>query len=223
MAGPCRTVGVVLAGCGHLDGAEIQEATLSLYFLDRAGARVLVFAPDRDQAEVIDHRDGEAATGLRRNMLAEAARIARCGGVRALASADPSELDAVVFPGGCGVAKNLCTYDAKGRAMEVLPEVETLVSAVHRAGKPAGFICIAPVIAAKVLGAHRPRLTIGSDPETAADLESFGAVHVVCRVDETVVDEKNRLVSTPAYMLGPSVAAIATGIERLVRQVLELA
>ena len=37
-------VGVILSGAGYLDGAEIQEATLTLYFLDRMGVNVECFS-----------------------------------------------------------------------------------------------------------------------------------------------------------------------------------
>jgi enhancing lycopene biosynthesis protein 2 len=220
--GTRKTVGVLLAGCGHLDGAEIHEATLTLLMLDRAGAETRVFALDKPQMHVVDHRTGEAAEGESRNQLVEAARIAR-GRVAPLSTARADELDALVLPGGFGVAKNLCSFAVQGRAMSVDPEVERLLRELHRARKPMGFICIAPVIAAKVLGVHRPQLTIGADPDTAAVLASFGARHVVCQVDQAVVDHENRLVSTPAYMLAESIAPVAAGIERLVAEVLKLA
>lgn len=222
MAHEGKRVGVILSGCGFLDGAEIHEATLALLALDRAGAQVTVMAPDQDQMHVVDHLTGQPAPGGLRNVLAESARIAR-GQIVPLGRKGVADLDALVFPGGFGAAKNLCSFAVDGKAMRVLPEVEALVTGMHRARKPQGFICIAPVIAAKVLGAHRPRLTIGTDPETAAALESFGAVHLPLGVEEVALDEANRLVSTPAYMLGPSIAKVATGIERLIAKLLDLA
>ncbi len=217
-----KKVGVVLAGCGYLDGAEIQEATLTLLALDRAGAEIRVFAPDTEQMHVVDHRAGKPVAGERRNVLAESARISR-GAAEPLASARGAELDALVFPGGFGAAKNLCTFATAGRDLTVLPDVERLVREVHGAKKPVGFICIAPIIGAKVLGREGVRLTIGNDAEVAAVVESLGARHVVCRVDEIALDEQHKVVSTPAYMLGPSIAKVAVGIDKLVAKVLELA
>ena len=107
--------------------------------------------------------------------------------------------------------------------LQVNPDVERLVRDMAAAGKPLGFICIAPVIAAKVLGSRKVKLTIGNDPETAAALNALGAVHVDAPVDQIVVDEKNKVVSTPAYMLGPSIAPVSAGIEKLVAAVLEMA
>lgn len=217
-----KRVGVVLSGCGFLDGAEIHEATLTLLFLDRHGARVTAMAPNVDQMHVIDHLIGEPVPGERRGVLAESARLAR-GQIVDMAKVKARDLDALILPGGYGAAKNLCTFALDGSAMKVEREVARLVRDMAAAEKPLGFICIAPVIGAKVLGELAPRLTVGNDADTASAMNAFGAQHVECAVDQIVVDQKNRIVSTPAYMLGPSIAPVATGIEKLVAAVLEMA
>ena len=217
-----KRVGVILSGSGYLDGSEIHEATLTLLFLDMRGAKVTAMAPDVRQMHVVDHLRGEAAGAESRNVLAEAARITR-GAIVDVKSVKAEDLDALILPGGYGAAKNLCTFATEGVKLQVNPEVERLVRDVAAAGKPLGFICIAPVIAAKVLGAKKVKLTIGNDPATAAVVNALGAIHVDTPVDQIVVDEKNKVVSTPAYMLGPTIAPVAAGIERLVGAVLEMA
>jgi enhancing lycopene biosynthesis protein 2 len=217
-----KRVAVVLSGCGFLDGAEIQEAVCTLLSLDRRKARVQAFAPDVPQMHVVDHLRGEPAAGAARGVLAESARIVR-GQVKDLALARAADFDALVFPGGYGAAKNLCSYAVEGRKLQVNPEVARLVREIHSAQKPIGFICIAPVIGAKLLGGGGVKLTIGNDPGTAADVESFGAKHVVCKVEEACVDERLKVVSTPAYMLGPSVGPVSQGIDKLVSALLEMA
>ncbi len=217
-----KRVGVMLAGCGYLDGAEIHEATCTLLSLDRRKAKLVAMAPDVPQMHVVDHRKGAPAEGESRNVLAESARIVR-GQIEPLAQVKARDLDALIFAGGFGVAKNLCTFAVEGRKMHVLPDVERLVREVRAAGKPMGFICISPVIAARVLGSEHVKVTIGNDPETAAAIESWGAKHVECKVDEIAVDERLEVVSTPAYMLGPWIAPVAAGIDKLVSAVLEMA
>jgi len=217
-----KRVGVILSGSGYLDGAEIQEATLTLLFLDKRGAKVTAMAPDVKQMHVVDHLKGEPSGSESRNVLAEAARITR-GAIVDVKTVKAADLDALILPGGFGVAKNLCTFATEGVKLEVDPDVERLVRDMAAAGKPLGFICIAPVIAAKVLGSRKVRVTIGNDPATAAAVNALGAVHVDSPVDQIVVDERNKVVSTPAYMLGPSIAPVAAGIERLVGAVLEMA
>ncbi len=217
-----KTVGVVLSGSGYLDGAEIHEATLTLLALDRAGARIVCMAPDIPQADVVDHRSQQPVADASRNVLAEASRIAR-GDIRDLAEVQASELDALLFPGGFGAAKNLCTFANDGPACAVNPDVERLVRDVHAAGKPLGFICIAPALGAKILGEHHPKLTIGHDLATARALEQMGAEHVDADVDEVVVDERLKIASTPAYMLGPSIFPVSQGIDKCVAAVLDMA
>jgi enhancing lycopene biosynthesis protein 2 len=214
-------VGVVLSGCGVYDGAEIHEATLTLYFLDKAGAQILCMAPDINQMHVIDHTKGEPSTESR-NVLCESSRIAR-GEIRSMKDVKASDLDALIFPGGFGAAKNLCDFAVKGPDCVVNPEVAKLIKEVHAAKKPIGFICIAPVIAARVLGASKPQLTIGNDPGTSGAIEAMGGRHVEAPVEGIVVDEANRIVTTPAYMLGPTISKVAQGIEKLVAEILKMA
>jgi enhancing lycopene biosynthesis protein 2 len=179
-------------------------------------------APNVRQMHVVDHVKGEPASGETRNVLAEAARITR-GAIVDVKSVKAADLDALILPGGYGAAKNLCTFATEGVKLQVDPDVERLVRDMATAGKPLGFICIAPVIAAKVLGSRKVKLTIGNDPATASALNALGAIHVETPVDQIVVDQKNKVVSTPAYMLGPSIAPVSAGIEKLVSAVLEMA
>lgn len=217
-----KRVGVVLSGCGIYDGSEIHEAVLTLLILDQAEAQIICMAPDIPQHHVIDHLKGKEAEGEARNVLTEAARIAR-GEIRDMKEVSAADLDALIFPGGFGAAKNLCNFAVKGKDCTVNAEVERLIGEMHAAKKPIGFICIAPVIAAKVLGEQHPTLTIGSDATTVGAVEAMGAKHVACAVDEIAVNEENKIVSTPAYMLGPSISHVARGIEKLVLKILELA
>ena len=213
-----KTVGVVLAGCGYLDGAEIHEATLTLLALDREGVTVRYLAPDVPQMHVVGHGTGEPEAEATRNVREESARIAR-GPVEDLATVQASELDALIIPGGFGAAKNLCSFAVDGPDCSVHPDVARIVEDTFDAGKPLGLMCIAPAIGAKVLGKHSIHLTIGNDAGTAGALETMGAVHVNAAVDEAVVDPNHKVVSTPAYMLGPSIAPVARGIDKLVSQV----
>lgn len=217
-------VAVMLAGCGHLDGAEVREAVLTLLALDQHGAQFQCIAPNDWQHHVIDHRVGRPAEGERRNILAEASRIARVGQCLDLAQADPADYDALLLPGGYGVAKNHCSFAFKGAAGEVRPDVAAFVKTFFAAGKPVGAICIAPALVALALagsGRHAA-LTIGNDAGTAAALESLGARHQSRpNAREIVVDEDLKLVTTAAYMFDDArLADVFVGIERCVAEVL---
>ncbi len=217
-----KKVGVVLAGCGYLDGAEIHEATLTLLALDKAGATIINMAPNVEQMHVVDHAKGEPVEGTTRNVFDESSRIAR-GEIKDLASIKADDLDALILPGGFGAAKNLSNFAVAGTDMTVNQNLSDLIRNMHAQKKPLGFICIAPAIGAKVLGEVKPKLTIGNDTATASALEQLGALHQDCTVENTVVDENNKIVSTPAYMLGPSIAYVAKGIDKLVEEVLGMA
>ncbi|MBV5304138.1 MAG: isoprenoid biosynthesis glyoxalase ElbB [Chlorobium sp.] len=214
-----KKIGILLSGCGFLDGAEIQEAVLTLLALDRAGAEALCFAPDIMQHHVVNHLTGEVAPGESRNVLVESARIAR-GSITDLRTLDVDALDALILPGGYGAAKNLSTYAFKGASCDINADVAAAIQSFYKAGKPLGFICIAPVIAARLLGTEQIELTIGNDPKSAADINAMGARHVECPVWNTVVSRRGKIVSTPAYMLGPTIAEVAKGIDKLVSEVM---
>ena len=213
-------VGVVLSGCGFLDGSEIQEAVLTLLALDRAGATAVCLAPNIEQKGVVNHRSGHPAESVR-NVLEESARIAR-GKIQDLAKAKSSELDALILPGGYGAAKNLCDFAAAGPKTKVDPIVQRFVREMHAAKKPIGAWCIAPAVLAAALKEAHVKLTIGDDPGTATALESMGARHVVCPVTEMRVDEVNRVVTTPAYMYEAKIGEVASGIEKAVGELLRL-
>jgi enhancing lycopene biosynthesis protein 2 len=216
-----KRIGVLLSGCGVFDGSEIHEAVLTLLALDRAGAEAVCMAPDMEQFHVVDHLTQEA-TGEKRNVLVESARIAR-GQIRDLAEVQEAELDGLVLPGGFGAAKNLSDFAVRGKEAVVHPGVKELLARLVEKGKPVGAICISPVVVAGALGEKAPELTIGSDDGTALAIEGMGGRHRVCGVSMIHHDEANRIVSTPAYMLGSSIAEVAEGIEKLVAKVLELA
>ena len=216
-------VGVLLSGCGVYDGAEIHESVLTLLALERAGAEIVCTAPDVDQMHVVNHLTGDV-TGERRNVLEESARIAR-GEIEDLANVKAAGLDALILPGGFGAAKNLCTFATAGAEARVQPDVARLVREMLAAGKPVGAMCIAPAAVAAILrdAGESGELTIGTDEATARSLEEMGVVHRPCPVDEIRVDEEHGIVSTPAYMLAGGVAEAATGIEKLVAEVLRRA
>lgn len=91
----------------------------------------------------------------------ESARISR-GQIRDLRECTPDKFDAVIFPGGYGAAKNLCTFAKDGDKLSVRDDVENVVKTFREHNKPIGMCCIAPVIAAKVLTGCE--VTIGNDP-----------------------------------------------------------
>lgn len=215
-----KKIGVVLSGCGVRDGSEIHEAVFTLLAIDQAGCEAVCMAPNAS-FPVTNHLIMQDA-GEQRNALVESARIAR-GNIRDIAEVKATSLDAVIFPGGFGAARNLCDFAVKGAGATVNPEVVRLLKEMHGAGKPIGVICIAPAMLAAALGKElAPTVTIGNDAGTAAEINKTGAIHQDCPVSEFVVDTKNKIVSTPAYMLAERISEAYTGIGKCVKAVIEL-
>ena len=209
---------VVLAGCGVYDGAEIHEAVMTLYAIDRNGGTYQLFAPNVMQHHVINHITGEVMKESR-NVLTEAARIAR-GKILALTEYRAADYDTLIFPGGFGVAKNLCTYAFDGPECHVDRVVEEAIRSTHKAGKPIGALCIAPVLIARVL--RDVTVTIGNDSGTAADIRMLGGKHENRHHGEVAIDRKNRIVTAACYMLDSTLSEIARDAEEMVRAIKEL-
>ncbi|MEG3637956.1 isoprenoid biosynthesis glyoxalase ElbB [Magnetococcus sp. PR-3] len=216
-----KRIGVVLSGCGVYDGAEIHEATLTLYFLDKAGIKVVCMAPDKDQHHVVNHLTGDEMAETR-NVRVEAARIAR-GDVKTIAEVQISELDALIIPGGFGMAKNLSTVAFDGPDATVDEDLASLVNAMYDAKKPIGAICITPAVISKILADRGVKLTIGNDEGTAGAIRAMGNEHVETGAKQIVIDEQNNIVSTAAYMCAASIAEAGEGIEKLVAEILKRA
>jgi len=213
-----KNFAVILSGCGHQDGVEIHEATLTLWAIHKNGAEFKCYAPDIKQHHVLNHITGQEMDE-ERNVLIESARIAR-GKITPLSAFAAESVDGLVLPGGFGAAKNLSSYAFDGADCTVNPDVAKAVQAMHAAGKPIGALCIAPVILAKVLG--DVTLTIGQDSSTAANLAAMGARHTPTLHGEIAIDRKNKVVSTPCYMLDSRVDQIGDGADHLIRAMMEM-
>jgi enhancing lycopene biosynthesis protein 2 len=216
-----KKVGVLLSGCGVMDGSEIHEATLTLYFLDKQGAEYVCMAPNKDQFDVMDHVANKPLAE-KRNVLVEAARIAR-GKILDLKNVNADDIDAIIVPGGFGAAKNLCTFAKDGSDCSVDPDAARLLKELNQKRKPIGALCIAPAVIARLFGpVLSAEVTIGTDPGTASALQKMGAKHTEAQVDEIVVDSKNRIVTTPCYMLAQSIKEVGAGVEKLVARIMEM-
>ena len=209
---------VVLSGSGVFDGAEIHEATMTLYAIMKNGAEYEIFAPDINQHHVINHITGEEMKETR-NVLIESARIAR-GNIKPLVEYEAENFDAIIFPGGFGVAKNFSNFAFEGANSTVHSEVERSILDTVKASKPIGALCISPAIMANVL--EGVELTIGSDKGTAEAIEKMGATHKNTTHGEVVVDDKFKLVTTPCYMLDATILHIAEGANNVVKTILEM-
>ena len=208
---------IVLAGCGVYDGAEIHEAVMSMYAVVKNGAEYKLFAPDIAQHHVVNHLTGEEMPESR-NVLVESARIAR-GKIQELTELDLRDFDALLFPGGFGVAKNLCSYAFKGADCEIHPQVSKIIRDALSLRKPIGALCISPVLIAKILG--DVTITVGPDEDDAVNVKNMGAKHIVTKPGDVIIDEKHRVFTTPCYQLDSNIVQIAEGADNIVKEMLK--
>ena len=215
-------VGVLLSGSGVQDGSEIHESVLTALFLEKTRVEIVFMAPNIDQMHVMNHYTGQEMDEFR-NVLVESARIAR-GNIKDLAEIRGEDLDALIIPGGLGVAKNLSDYAMSGSECSINPDVYRLVVEMLISKKPIGAICIAPAMMSKILSEQNlsANLTVGSDATTSKDIETMGSQHQNCSTREVVIDVKNKIVSTPAYMDAKSISEVAEGIEKLVNEIVSM-
>ncbi|API86605.1 isoprenoid biosynthesis glyoxalase ElbB [Francisella uliginis] len=212
-------VAVVLSGCGYLDGSEIYETVLTILALEKNGLEWQGIASNKNQKHVINHLhqsvDNKASP---RNILEESARITR-GNVIDIAEADSDDYDAVIFPGGFGAAKNIIDFAFVGDESYTMDEeVLTFARAFYLADKPAGYMCIAPLMIPLVYP-EGTKATVGTDPSTSAVLEKKGAEAVIMDATDICIDESVKVVSTPAYMCARNILEASQGIEKLVEKI----
>jgi enhancing lycopene biosynthesis protein 2 len=223
-------IGVLLSGNGVYDGAEIQEAVLSLLAIDEMGWKAVCISVDKPQHHVINHLTGEVMDESR-NMLVEAARIAR-GAITPIDAISPADIDALIIPGGFGSAKNFSTWAFDGPAGTILPEVKLLLVNLVNVGKPIVALCVSPVVVAKAFEGStiHPALSSGSSAEPSpydihgfnAGLEQTGAVAAERTIREVLVDPANRIICAPCYMMEARITEIHANIKQALRALNEL-
>lgn len=218
-----KKVAVVLAGCGVEDGSEIHESVVTLLNLKRNNAEYTCFAPNKEQYHVINHKTSKSIENENRNMMVESARISR-GEIKDLKEYNPDDFDALIFPGGFGVAKNLFTYAVDGVECEIDPVVEKAILDTREANKTIGAICISPLLVARAFKDSniKPKVTVGTGKDLINAVKKMGGIPEKREVDEICYDDVNKIVSTPAYTIAKDISEAASGIEKLIKKVIEI-
>jgi enhancing lycopene biosynthesis protein 2 len=213
-------IGVLLSGNGVYDGAEIQEAVLTLLAIDEMGWNAVCISVDKPQHHVINHLTGEVMDESR-NMLVEAARIAR-GQITPIENISPADIDALVIPGGFGSAKNFTSWAFDGPSSTILPEVKLLLVNLVNVGKPIVALCVSSSI--------HPTLTLGSTSEPSPyDINGFneglratGSIAQERTIREVLIDPANRIICAPCYMMEARITEIHENIQHALRALKEL-
>jgi enhancing lycopene biosynthesis protein 2 len=211
-------VAVVISGCGFLDGAEIFETVFTLLELNRNKVEVKIFAPNKLQHQVVNHLTREKMSE-KRNILVESARIAR-GLIQELSNLKAEDFDALILPGGAGAATNLSDVAFKNEDAKIIEELKEIIIQFHKLSKPIGAICISPALLPLALKDQaKVRITLG---EKNVLISKMGAIEETCIANDIVIDHANKLVTTPAFMLGAPLTEIHQGISNLVNKIIEM-
>lgn len=208
---------VLLSGCGHRDGSEINEAVFSLLSLSQEGIEYDIFAPDWEQYDTVNHQTGEESSS-QRNIFEESARLAR-GEVKHLEDFQIEDYSALILPGGFGVVKNFTNFPAENKNWKVKPEIAKLILSFYEAKKPIGAICISPSLLAILFRDKKLRVTTGLNIESKKLIDFTKAEIVLVDSDEIVIDETNLIISTPAFMNDATLSKVYKGINKLIKQV----
>jgi enhancing lycopene biosynthesis protein 2 len=218
-----NNIALILSGCGTYDGSDIREVVLISYHLEKSEQKPIFFAPNVEQKEVIDHLN-QAILSEKRNVLSESARIA-LGQIKEIKELYGKDVDGLILPGGRGAIDNLADFLGEEEFLNVNPEVKRILREVYRRKKPIGACGFASLIVASALRdiLETPlTLTVGKHPELIKQIEQLGAVHVISRGSEAVVDSEHKVVSTPLSLLELEIMEIAQGTENLVTGMIDL-
>jgi enhancing lycopene biosynthesis protein 2 len=223
-------IGILLSGCGVYDGAEIQEAVLAMLAVEEIGAEYICISMDAPQHQVINHLNGDEMNESR-NMLVEAARIAR-GEIKEIRQVEPADIDGLIIPGGFGSAKNFTKWAFLGPEGDILPEVKLLLVNLINIGKPVAALCVSPIVLAKALEGSliKAKMTIGSNQEKSPynisefteGMAKLGVNPTLKTVRELEIDRENNIITAPCYMMDASILDVRKNIRNAVEALRDL-
>ena len=193
---------MLLSGCGHYDGTDVQEAVLCGLALDRVGARVVALAPRREQLHTVDHTLGDEMESTPRDMYRESSRILH-DRIHPVPGFPLETLQGLVVPGGFGGAKNLMTsFAVLGEKRRVHPDAEEVVRHFLAAEKPVGVVGLGDIPVRSLTGEPLEDPLAGFAPIT--------------------VDRTRRIVTTPAFKSFTRVSEVAAGIDAMVEEMIRM-
>jgi enhancing lycopene biosynthesis protein 2 len=225
-----KKVAILLAGCGVFDGSEIQESVLLMLSIKDNGGSYQCFAPSIEQYHVLNHITGEEINE-KRNVLIESARIAR-GNIKDLKDYNSLDFDALAIPGGFGDAKNLTTWAFQGSQCEINQDVKNAIVSTVTNKKPILGLCMGPTVIAKAIenSNFSATLTIGTTKEDSpydineikTEVEKLGSTHIEKGISEIAIDNTNRIISAPCYMLEADISQVNNNIRLAVNELFTL-
>ena len=81
---------------------------------------------------------------------------------------------------------NRSNFAVNGVDLNVAKDVERILKDFHTAKKPIGLCCIAPILAAKVLGQHGVKITLGKADDGTGKWPHGGAIEAAKKLGADV-------------------------------------
>lgn len=199
-----RKAGLLLSGCGSLDGSDPFEVVSCTIHLTEEGFRVIPLVLGDPQFHVVDHSSGREIEGESRNQLPEAARLCR-DKLYKLDELSPRVLDALIIPGGQGSVKNLLTGFGADRNPSLHPLVEAFLSEALDEGVVIGVLSLGEFVVDRALGSS----------EQESDLLSL-------EPGKLLVDEERRIIRSAGSLTATSTAELHASIGQFVKAIAKM-
>ena len=218
-----KNFGVLLSGCGLYDGSDIWEAVLIHLFLEEKGYNSQFISLNLSSREVVNHHTQESVSE-KRNIFLESARIG-LDQTKNIEEVDGEKIEGLVIAGGYGVLQNFLETGPQGRILNAQSEVKRFIREIFRRKKPIGGCGLASLLIASSVQdiVNTPlTLTLGNDARLSDQLEKLGAIHIIAKLDEAIIDKEHNVVTTPGNLGKHRIREVASGIQNMILGVLEL-
>ncbi len=220
-----KKIAFILSGCGGLDGTEVHEALYSFLAVKQLGCNYECFSINKSQYRVNNFLTGEVIENETRNIMQESARLVRNKAIKEIAELRVDDFDILFFPGGVGSALNISTFFTKENINEdenytVDESIKKIIKEFYEQKKPICALCIAPMILAKSL--NKITITIGNNKKIAKIIEKTGNFHKDTESGNICIDEKNKIITSPCFMLANNIEIIYNEAYKVVKKAIEL-
>lgn len=200
-----RRFGLLLSGCGAVDGSDPHESVLAILEIQRQGHDVICMALDKPQFHVADHTTFQELPGQSRSQYEESARLSY-GKTLNLKDVSPKLFDAIVIPGGQGAVKNLMSnFAVFSEPRHVHPDFSSFILECNRSGGVIGTIGLAEFVVTDIFGPW----------PSGQDCTEIGA-------QEILSNESRGVAATPGALQCATLLELQEGIARLIEEILRL-
>jgi enhancing lycopene biosynthesis protein 2 len=214
-----KKAGLILSGIGYEEGTSIWDVCFVLRELEKNSIKPITLIPHESVERKIPGSRRKSAP--LRDFTSEARMVVR-GDIAFIDEADPKELDMLIVPGGMGQINVLCSLLRDGAEALILPEVRDLIAGIFARDKKIGAIGYGSALVSFVLKSRiEPIITTADDPVVVELLQKIGADVFKIQPHEVIVDQENRIFSTPGTSPKTNLYRSSLGINVMIEEILK--